>query len=361
MKIQNGIYIAVLVLITGALVSLPLVSVPISASARGVIRSGYEDMQLTASVSGRVVYSSLLKNNQSITKGDTLLVITTELLDTQKELIETQLEEYQARLSDLAHLVQGRYGSPQTGQYRQEAFALRERLAQLQARLTLAQKELDRATQLYDKQVIARAEYEKIFYAHQELERELHSIRRQQTATWQAQHTETEQKLQSLKSELERIGKEQHNYVMTAPESGSLTGYKSIQQGSFIVQGQSVAVLSPERQLIAECAVSPKDIGFIRLGQKVRFQIDTYNYNQWGLLEGSVAEIDRNINADTQSGEGYFRILCDMDSDFLQLKNGYRSGIGKGMTLTARFHLLDRTLWQLLFDRVDDWFNPNLA
>ena len=40
--------------------------------------------------------------------------------------------------------------------------------------------------------------------------------------------------------------------------------------------------------------------------------------------------------------------------------NSYKGKIGKGMTLTARFYLLDRTLWQLLFDRVDDWFNPNL-
>ena len=49
-----------------------------------------------------------------------------------------------------------------------------------------------------------------------------------------------------------------------------------------------------------------------------------------------------------------------MDKNYLQLKNGYKGQIGKGMTLTARFYLLDRTLWQLLFDRVDDWFNPNL-
>ena len=48
-----------------------------------------------------------------------------------------------------------------------------------------------------------------------------------------------------------------------------------------------------------------------------------------------------------------------MDNNYLQLKNGYKGNINKGMTLTTRFHLTDRTLWQLLFDRVDDWFNPN--
>ena len=43
------------------------------------------------------------------------------------------------------------------------------------------------------------------------------------------------------------------------------------------------------------------------------------------------------------------------------LQSGYKGKISKGMTFTARFYLVERTLWQLLFDRVDDWFNPNLS
>lgn len=46
--------------------------------------------------------------------------------------------------------------------------------------------------------------------------------------------------------------------------------------------------ISPEQNLTIECSVSPKDIGFIHKGQKVKFQVDTFNYNQWGLLEGEV-------------------------------------------------------------------------
>lgn len=357
---KNTIYLSILLLIIGGFISLPLLKIPVSASARGVVRSEFEDTPVTASVAGRVTQRYLLKNNQKITKGDTLLVVTTELLDTQKELLQNQTNDYSLRLSELSRLVQGNYKNLQTGQYRQEVFALREKLAQLQAQRSLAQKELDRATKLFNKGVIARAEYDKLFYRHEELERQFFSAKEQQTAEWQAQKTEVEQKLQSLQSDLQRIGKEQQNYVIMAPVSGRLTHYKTIQKGSFLVQGQTIATLSPEQQLIAECMVSPKDIGFIKVKQNVKFQIDTYNYNQWSMLEGKVAEIDQNINVNQQTGEGYFRVLCLMDNHFLQLKNGYKSNIGKGMTFTARFHLTDRTLWQLLFDRVDDWFNPNL-
>jgi HlyD family secretion protein len=29
------------------------------------------------------------------------------------------------------------------------------------------------------------------------------------------------------------------------------------------------------------------------------------------------------------------------------------------MTLQARFSIAERSLWQLLYDKADDWLNPN--
>lgn len=50
-----------------------------------------------------------------------------------------------------------------------------------------------------------------------------------------------------------------------------------------------------------------------------------------------------------------------MNANYLSLQNGDKVFVGKGNTLTARFYLVDRTLWQLLFDRADEIFNPNLS
>ena len=82
---KHPIYLTILLLLTAIVVALPFIKVPISVSARGVIRSNFENSELTAPVSGRVVKCFLSQNNQSIQKGDTLLVITTELLDTQRQ------------------------------------------------------------------------------------------------------------------------------------------------------------------------------------------------------------------------------------------------------------------------------------
>ena len=357
---SKTIYLTILVMVIAILVTLPIVFIPISSSSRGVIRSVQENTQLTAVVSGRVIETKLEKNNQNIKKGETLLVVTAEQLDTQKSLQNSQSSDYSAQLQDLNKLTRGQYGGLQTGQYQRELSAMQEKIAQVQTQLSLAKKDYDRANLLYNQGVIPKSEYDKFYHTYQGLQSQVSGIREQQLAQWQAQKRDTERQIRSLGSEITRINQEQKNYIVTAPISGRLVNFSGIQKGNFIVHGQPIGEISPEENQVAECMVSPKDIGFIKKNQKVKFQIDAYNYNQWGLLEGKVVDIDRNITVNQQTGEAYFKVRCVMDKNYLQLKNGYKGQIGKGMTLTARFYLLDRTLWQLLFDRVDDWFNPNL-
>ena len=357
---KNIIYIFIISLIAVLFGFSFFTTMPISSSSRGVVRSVQENTQLTAVVSGRVIETKLEKNNQNIKKGDTLLVVTAEQLDTQKNLQSNQSADYQAQLSDLQKVSNGNFTGLQTGQYQREVSAMQEKIAQVQTQLSLAKKDYDRASLLYNQGVIPKSEYDKFYHTYQGLQSQVSGIREQQLAQWQAQKRDVERQIRALVAEVQRINQEQKNYIITAPISGRLVNFSGIQKGNFMIQGQNIGEISPEESLVAECMVSPKDIGFIKKNQKVKFQIDAYNYNQWGLLEGKVMDIDQNITVNQQTGEAYFKVRCIMDKNYLQLKNGYKGQIGKGMTLTARFHLTDRTLWQLLFDRVDDWFNPNL-
>ena len=354
------IYVTIIIFVIVFIVFTFLTKMPISSSSSGVIRSENENTKIVTVVGGKVITNNLQRNNEQIKQGDTLLVVTAEQLDTQKSLQNSQSSDYSAQLQDLNRLTRGQYGGLQTGQYQRELSAMQEKIAQVQTQLSLAKKDYDRASLLYNQGVIPKSEYDKFYYDYQGFLTQISGIREQQLAQWQAKKRDVERQIRSLGAEVQRIYQEQKNYVITAPISGRLVNFSGIQKGNFIVQGQPIGEISPEENQVAECMVSPKDIGFIKKNQKVKFQIDAYNYNQWGLLEGKVVDIDQNITVNQQTGEAYFKVRCMMDKNYLQLKNGYKGQIGKGMTLTARFYLLDRTLWQLLFDRVDDWFNPNL-
>ena len=140
--------------------------------------------------------------------------------------------------------------------------------------------------------------------------------------------------------------------------SGSLLQVAGFQKGNFISPAQTLAYISSNNMLLAECYISPSDIGYIRQNQSATFQFDAFNYNDWGIVQGKVSQVLHDVVLIDQ--KPMFRVRCTLDKNSLQLKNGYRGNIQKGLTFTARFKLNRRSLWQLLFDKVDNWLNPKI-
>ena len=123
--------------------------IPISSSSRGIIVPIKVNTKLNAIINGKIIKNNLVKNNQFIKQGDTLIIVTTEQLDTQKSLQNSQSSDYSAQLQDLNRLAKGQYSGLQTGQYQKELSAMQEKIAQVQTQLSLAQKDFDRAVTLY--------------------------------------------------------------------------------------------------------------------------------------------------------------------------------------------------------------------
>lgn len=47
-----------------------------------------------------------------------------------------------------------------------------------------------------------------------------------------------------------------------------------------------------------------------------------------------------------------------MERDYLKLKNGRVGRLKKGMTVSAHFMVTRRSLFDLLYQKIDDWANP---
>jgi len=181
---------------------------------------------------------------------------------------------------------------------------------------------------------------------------------KQKNLKWQTSLRDLVNENMDLESSIIQNNKEKQNYVITAPISGSITHFTGIQAGNFLAPGQTICQISPARGLIVECYLSPSDIGYIRKNMSVNFQMDAFNYNQWGLGDGRVLEISPDIFQ--LENNAYFKVRCSLDQKHLTLKNGYKGNLTKGMSLTARFQVTERTLFQLLYDKVDDWLNPRI-
>ena len=349
-----SVYLVIVLAIITILLLLPVIKVDISSQSRGIIRSKTDNVPLTTIISGRVTWLSL-KNNAFVQKGDTVLKISKETLITQKSTQDTLQSSVSMLLADVTNLIKGN-SNIKTSTAREDSYKYQSHKTELQSKMAQAQANYNRNKTLFDKDVIAKAEYEKFVYELQFTKQALQSYINQQKATWENQKRELETQIKNGNGAIAKIKVEENNYVILAPISGTIENFTGLQIGSFINASQPIANISSLENLIVETTVSPNDIGLIRKNQLVKFQIDAFNYNQWGLLKGKVIEIDNNVTL--QENQAFFKVRCSLNSKTMQLRSGYKTNVSKGMTLTTRYIITRRSLFDLLFDKVDDWLNP---
>ena len=350
-----SIYLVLILAILIFLVLLPVIKIDISSQSRGIVRSTTDNVTVTSLVNGKVTFVNL-KNNSIVHKGDTLVQLTQENLDTEKATNQEVSSTVQDQVDDLSLVILGKSNALKTPAIQQEWYSYAGKQSELQSKIAQAKIGYDRNKQLYDKGVIARAEFEKYSFDYTYAQQALSGFEKNQRSVWQNKKRELEEQLKNLNGTLQKISVESKNYVITAPLSGTIENFSGIQTGSFLNASQPIATISALDQLIVESTVSPNDIGLIQKNQKVKFQLDAFNYNQWGLLEGKVIDIDHNITI--QGEQAFFKVRCALNSTAMQLQSGYKTQITKGMTLTTRYIITRRSLFDLLFDKVDDWLNP---
>ncbi|CAI2769214.1 HlyD family secretion protein [Flavobacterium collinsii] len=350
-----SIYFVILLFILVFLALLPVIKVDISSQSRGIVRSKTDNVPVATMVSGRVNWINL-KNNAVVQKGDTLLKIAKENLESDKRTQDTLSKSVSVLLKDVSNLLQKNTNHLLTTTAREDLLKFQSGKNELQSKISQAQINYDRNKILYDKEIIAKADFEKLEYELRLSKQALQSFISQQKLAWENQKRDLEDRLKNLNGAVAKINAESNNYVVLAPVSGTIENYSGIQKGSFINASQSIAAISSADHLIVECNVSPNDIGLVKKNQGVKFQLDAFNYNQWGMLEGKVIDVDRNITL--QNDQAFFKVRCALNSKTLQLKSGYKADISKGMTLTARYIITRRSLFDLLFDKIDNWLNP---
>jgi HlyD family secretion protein len=350
------IYSSVLFSIAFAMASLPFIKVDISAQSRGVIRTPMENTVLQSSVYGEVT-AYRLHENKNVVEGDTLIVFNTERLEEQIRLNLEKKEQNDQFMDDIARLLRG-IGKPQGSKYMAEYSRYRSKINDQKIQIDFLKKDYETTKLLYKKTIVSEFDYLTLKNNLDKAESLLVNLKEEFHTTWQSEQTNLEIENQTLLSNIRQLEKEKRNYVITAPVSGTLVQVSGFQAGNFIGPNQAIAYISASDSLLAECYISPSDIGFIHQGQEVVFQFDAFDYREWGLIEGKVMDVLKDII--TVSDRPMFRVRCRLNTQCMQLKNGYQGCIQKGMTLTGRFQLTRRSLLQLMFDKVDDWMNPKI-
>jgi len=355
------IYSITILAIVVALSAMPFIYTTVSVKGSGSLQSNIEKNELLAPVSGKITMIGLA-DNQKIKKGQLILSIDPALQEKQGSILSSRKSELNDLLNDATLLLKtvglSSAGSPalHTGLYTASSQQFMEQTQNALNAKNQAYQIYARYEILFVKKVVTQAEYEQYKFNYDQALSDFNLVAKKYKTQWQTEANQYRKELKDLDNQMVQLTEQEKLYELTAQIDGTVQGLSGLQKGSFVSAGQKIGEISPDSALLAINYIKPSDIGLIKKGQEARFQIDAFNYNQWGVLTGVVTDISDDIIMINQNP--YFKVKCKLNQDFLQLKNGYKGQVKKGMSFSARFTIAKRSLYQLLYDQVDDWLNP---
>lgn len=126
--------------------------------------------------------------------------------------------------------------------------------------------------------------------------------------------------------------------TITSPIEGVVKSLKTHTIGGVVQPGDVIMEIVPiSENLLIEAHLDPRDIGFVKVGQKALVKFLTYDYARYGGLNGEVISISADSHTDRQTGESYFLVKVRTDHNYLG-SNATSFPITTGMQATADIH-----------------------
>jgi multidrug resistance efflux pump len=355
------VYYTVLFIVVSGLVALPLVYCNIAISVQGITRPVTERTDVKSFIGG-IIDTIYYHEGSSIKKGSTILRIKDRVTKGKRIYNDFEINQHRAFIQDLRLLTSGEPNEALLNHltsplYKEQLSHYLHLRTDQSANLSKATKELNTNTTLYNQKVITRKEFFDTQNTYDKTDANYKAFTVEQQTSWQQDLIKYGLELSQYKNEQDQVNTDASYYEVKAPVSGTLQDINNRYTGGLLQQNEAICSISPGGNLIGECYVSPKDIGLIKIGQTVHFQIDAFDYNYFGVLTGKALSIDNDFTV--MNNTTVFKVRCVFDNTQLHLKNGYSAHLQKGLTFQARFIIGERTLWQLLWDKLDDWLNPS--
>jgi adhesin transport system membrane fusion protein len=113
--------------------------------------------------------------------------------------------------------------------------------------------------------------------------------------------------------------------------------------------GELMNIVPMNDRLLIEARLSPRDIAFIRPGQRAVVKISAYDYAIYGGLNGVVESISPDTIQDEVKPEiYYYRVFIRTDNDYVQNKAGKHFSISPGMVSTVDIKTGEKTVMDYL-------------
>lgn len=271
-----------------------------------------------------------------------------EIVVNQRALLESRLSEHRSRMATL---------SAELARKQAERDTASASIAQLRASLPLVRQKLEMREDLARTGHLTPAGLIETKLELASLERELavHENRlkeaeaglqaaRQQVAQAEAEFRtrtrgelmEVSKKRESASQELIKASQRRELQFLRSPIDGVVQQLAVSTIGGVVTQAQPLMTIVPENALLeVEALVMNRDIGHVKVGQRVVNKLETFDFTRYGYIEGSVQWVGTDVVTDPKLGPVYPIRIQLHAAETPSVVNGRKGIVTAGMNVTA--------------------------
>ncbi|WP_170566334.1 HlyD family type I secretion periplasmic adaptor subunit [Ruegeria atlantica] len=132
--------------------------------------------------------------------------------------------------------------------------------------------------------------------------------------------------------------------ALRAPVNGIVSSLNVHTIGAVIAPGEEVLRIVPaDDSLLIEARAKPEDVAFLRPGLPASVKLTSFDFTVYGALDGEVTRVGVDAEQDEATGEIYFPIIVETQSNALE-KNNQRLEIRPGMVASVDILTGERTV-----------------
>lgn len=160
-----------------------------------------------------------------------------------------------------------------------------------------------------------------------------------------------ESELSSITEEIKIYDKRLKVSEVISPVGGTVHSIPDTSRGKVIAPGGLIAEIVPNNSAYRFTAkLSPRDIGFVKVGQAVVVKVDAFDFSRFGSLGGKIEEISPTTFTDQRTGP-YYEVRVALAKQYLR-NDPARYSLRSGMTGELDIITGSKTIFQYLWKPV---------
>ena len=167
-------------------------------------------------------------------------------------------------------------------------------------------------------------------------------------STYESKKKEYESNVQNLKKKILKCD-------IKAEADGYVNVITQLEVGEYAQEGMNICQIIPENISMyqADIYISNQDIGKIKEGQEVKFEITTYPSSEYGYFTGVIETLSKDIKVDNNSGSAYYLAKVKCNNTTLTNKKGDAVSIMNGMACQAKVVTDEQSVLEYVLRKID--------